>query len=370
MLCTDTLTVDTVKRTREGYLVADARAARIGIQEYTGREVDPDGTLGLRDRAIVRVLRPESEVFHKDTIASFSTIAVTNDHPPEAVTADNWRKYGVGETGDEILRDGKFMRVPLAIRDAAAIRAFEGGKQELSCGYTCDVDPTAGTTEDGLQYDAIQRNIRGNHVALVARGRAGSEVRIGDENTMTLKTITVDGIPVETTDAAATVISTLQGRLATADTARATADAAHASALAARDSQLAAKDAEIDTLKAQVLTDAALDDRVAARADLIGKAKAITGDANFVTKGLSDAAIRKAVVSAKVPTLAADASQTYIDARFDILAESITADTGVNQLADAVRHITPTVDAVAAAKNAQTERNKALSEGWKTAGNA
>jgi hypothetical protein len=364
MLCTDTLTVDTVKRTREGYLVADARAARIGIQEYSGREVDPDGSLGLRDKTVVRVLRPESEVFHKDAIASFSTIAVTNDHPPEAVTSDNWRKYGVGETGDEILRDGKFMRVPLAIRDAAAIRAFEGGKQELSCGYTCDVDPTGGTTDDGLQYDAVQRNIRGNHVALVARGRAGPEVRIGDENPMTLKTITVDGIPVEVTDAAATVIATLQGRIATADTARATADAAHATALAARDGQLATKDAEIERLTKLVLSDTALDDRVAARADLIGKAKTITGDANFVTKGLSDAAIRKAVVLAKVPTLAADASQTYIDARFDILAEGVTTDTGPNVLADAVRQIKPTADAKMAAEEAHKKRKAEMAAAW------
>lgn len=358
----DTLTVDTVKRTREGYLVADARAARIGIQEYSGREVDPDGSLGLRDRAIVRVLRPESEVFHKDAIASFSTIAVTNDHPPEAVTADNWRKYGVGETGDEILRDGKFMRVPLAIRDAAAIRAFEGGKQELSCGYTCDVDPTGGTTDDGLQYDAVQRNIRGNHVALVARGRAGPEVRIGDENPMTLKTITVDGIPVEVTDAAATVIATLQGRIATAGATHATALADSATKLSAADARIATLDAEVATLKAAALTGDKLDAAVAERAQLLADAKRIGGDKLDMTG--DNASIKKRAVLAKLGDTYATKDAAFFDAAFTLQVDALAADTGASQLADAVRHIKPTADAATAAAEAKKKRNAEIAGAW------
>lgn len=45
--------------------------------------------------------------------------------------------------------------------------------RELSCGYTLDLDETSGVTPDGEHYDAVQRNIRYNHLAIVHRGRAG-----------------------------------------------------------------------------------------------------------------------------------------------------------------------------------------------------
>ncbi len=118
----------------------------------------------------------------------------------------------------------------------------------------------------------------------------------------------------------ATVIATLQQRLADANSKMSTADAAHLAALATKDADLAKKDAEIDSLKAKVLSDADLDKRVQARADLISTAKTIAKDVK--TEGLTDAGIRKAVVAAKLGDAAiADKAEAYIDARFDILAE-------------------------------------------------
>lgn len=141
---------------------------------------------------------------------------------------------------------------------------------------------------------------------------------------MNLKTVTVDGIPVEVTDQGATVIATLQQRLADATTKMSTADAAHVAALAAKDAELAKKDAEIDALKAKVLDDKALDTKVQARADLIATANKIAKDVK--TDGLSDADIRKAVVVAKLgDTALAGKTEAYIDARFDILADEAKA---------------------------------------------
>jgi uncharacterized protein len=287
--------------------------------------------------AEVRVYRPGSEVFSEDTLKSAAHRPVTNNHPDEHVTSRNWKDYAVGQTGDEVTGEGIFIRVPLMVSDEAAITDIEAGKQELSAGYTCDLDFTAGITPSGEAYDAIQKNIRLNHVAIVHRGRAGSQVRIGDasawgvapitndhrpekEKIMTLKTVTVDGIPVEVTDQGATVIGTLQSRLADANTKLADAEKAHQVALAAKDAEIARKDAEIDATKAKVLSDADLDKRVQARADLITVAKAIAKDVK--TEGLTDAAIRKAAVVAKLGDEAVkDKAEAYIDARFDILAE-------------------------------------------------
>ena len=105
---------------------------------------------------------------------------MTNDHPSESVGAGNWKRHAVGMTGDEIARDGEFVRIPMVVMDQAAIDLIDGGKRELSMGYACELDWTAGTTPAGEAYDAIQRQIRGNHVAIVSAGRAGAACRIGD----------------------------------------------------------------------------------------------------------------------------------------------------------------------------------------------
>jgi hypothetical protein len=330
MQFTDAVTVAGTRRRDDGSLLADARIARTGVQTYLGSEV------GKPDMAVVRVYRPGAEVFHQDTLKSAAHRPVTNDHPADLVTADNWKQHAVGQTGDEITGEGIFIRVPLMVSDGATIADIENGKRELSAGYTCDLDFTAGMTPAGEAYDAIQKNIRINHVAIVQRGRAGSQVRIGDgavswgvspviadkeeSMTTTLKTVTVDGIPVEVTDQGATVIATLQQRIADAAKKASDTETAHAAVVDGLNKQLATKDAEIEKLKGQVVDAAALDKLVASRANLVTLARAIAKDVK--TDGLTDAAIRRAVVTAKLGDAAVkDKPDAYIDARFEILAE-------------------------------------------------
>ena len=336
MKFTDLAVVAGTRRRDDGYLVADARIARTGIQIYLGSEV------GQPDKATVRVYRPGAEVFHADTLKSAAHRPVTNDHPPELVNSTNWKDFAVGQTGDEVVGESIYLRVPLMVSDEAAIKDIEAGKRELSAGYTCDLDFTPGQMPTGEAYDAIQKNIRLNHVAIVARGRAGSQVRIGDgvawgatpitdatpekEPLMTLKTVTVDGIPIEVTDQGATVIATLQKRIADAAEAATKTETAHATVIAAKDGELAKKDAEIDALKSKVLDAAAMDKLVAARADLIGKAKVLAKDVK--TDGLSDAEIKQAVVIAVVGDSAKGKPASYIDARFDILVEDAVQKAG------------------------------------------
>lgn len=349
------------RRASDGALIADARIARTGIQTYLGSEVGRD------DLATVRVYRPGSEVFSADTMKSAAHRPVTNDHPAELVSTDNWKQVAVGQTGDEIKGEGIFIRVPLMVSDGDTIKQIEAGKRELSAGYTCDLDFSSGVTENGEQYDAVQRNIRINHVAIVRAGRAGSQVRIGDAaqqwgaspvnddqpegtRSMTdkLRTMMVDGLSVEVTDQTAQIIQkALDGmaakltdsaaQITTLQKELATKDADHSKALAA-------KDAEIDSLKGKVLSDADLDKRVAARAHLVTVAKDLAKDVK--TDGLSDAAIRKAVVIAKLGDAVKDKDQVYIDARFDILVEDAAKARGSDPLRDAISGLpTATTDA-------------------------
>src|SRR5882757_7558893 len=107
MLMSDTLVLDSVRRTKDGYLAANARVARVGIQKYKGHE------LGRPELGDVLVYRPAEEVFHKDALHSMAHRPVTLTHPPEVVDAKNWKKYAKGHTGDEVLRDGDHVRIPM-----------------------------------------------------------------------------------------------------------------------------------------------------------------------------------------------------------------------------------------------------------------
>lgn len=150
-------------RTDEGYLIDTPIVGRVGVQIYK----NADGTLR-------RELRPPEEVFNADSLASFAGKPITDDHPSEPVTAKNAKALSVGVMQSEGKQDGDNVRVPIVIHDAATVdKAINGGKRELSVGYKIDLEETPGVW-NGQEYDAIQRKIRVNHLALVPRGRAGN----------------------------------------------------------------------------------------------------------------------------------------------------------------------------------------------------
>ncbi len=161
------------RREPEGYLLClNVPVARTGTQEYLPEE------LGLPPSGgVIQVYRPEEEVFSPACMASFEGMPVTEDHPSyeEGVTAENIRflqkghahniRRGTGAESDLLLAD-------LMITDPDLADRILNGKREISCGYNyllCE--------EEG-QY--IQREIRGNHLAVVEAGRAGPRVSIRD----------------------------------------------------------------------------------------------------------------------------------------------------------------------------------------------
>lgn len=330
----------TMRRTKDGYLAATARVARgNNVQKYLGVE------MGHPDLHTVDVYRPDSEVFNKESLHSFAHRPMTNDHPSESVTAGNWSKYAKGYTGDRIARDGEFISVPLLLTDADTIHAMEDGKREMSVGYQAEIDWTPGITPSGLHYDAIQRKIRANHIALVDRARAGHGARIGDNDTPStvvtsteadmadnLTVVDVDGLSIPTTPQAAQVINKLQSKLKDAQTTITDSETANTEALEAKDKELATKDAKIAELEKEVMTDSKFDQMVKARSELVAVAKSIKAG----SYSGSEAEIKKAVVSAMLGDAAIkDRSEAYIDARFDILAEDAAkADPVKKALAD------------------------------------
>ena len=323
--------------TDEGYLVANVRTARIGTQDYRGAELDRP------DLATVTVYRDEAEVFRKASLQTFGLLPVTDDHPGDLVTADTARAVSVGTTAEEVLRDGEYLRIGIKLTDAATIRKVQDGKRELSVGYTSEIIWGDGIAPDGTPYQARQTNIVGNHIAIVAAGRAGPLARIGDAEPSTVarwgaspitdekdaimadaiqtRTVMIDGLSVITTDAGAQALEKLQRQITDAELALTGSVVIHKAAMDAKDAELAAKDAKIAASDKATLTDADLDAKVAARADLIGNAKTIATD--IATAGLSDAAIRKAAVVAVLGDAALTGkTDAYIDAMFDIQVAS------------------------------------------------
>ena len=154
-------------KTPEGYLICtDAILARTGKQTYRRREVF--GDMSDKGEEEIEINRDEKEVFNPVTLASFENKPLTIEHPNEDVNPENHHDYAVGFTRD-IKRgqvDGNdVMLGTIVVTDAEAIKDIESGELvELSCGYDCDVIDEA---------NPQQRNIRGNHVALCERGRAG-----------------------------------------------------------------------------------------------------------------------------------------------------------------------------------------------------
>lgn len=339
MLIHDTAATTARTRTPEGFLRVKARIARTGVHLYKAGEL---GTPEAWDRnGTIRVWRPPEAVFDPDAMASFASKPVTDEHPPSMIDATNWKHYAIGHSGPEVTREGDHLVTDLLITDAEAVRRAEAGAQ-LSNGYHADFDFTPGTTPEGDSYDALQSNIRGNHIALVDAGRCGDSCRIGDAASgdcgcspaMPLTEVTIDGIGIETTQAGADALARLK-------------------------LNLEAKDGAIAALTAKVLDETVIEALVAERATVIDAARASFGQA-FTPQGKTTGEIRRAVVSHLLEKRLDDQSDTYVAAAFDTL---LLARRPANPLSS---HLAAAIhDAVADRDAARRKRDHFLSQAWK-----
>lgn len=163
----------TRETTPEGYLLCrDVPIARIGKLMYGDGEVP----VKADNTGLIIIERGEDILFDPRTIASFEGKPVTDDHPDDWVSPDNWKHLSKGSAnnvrrGEDI--DSDCLVADLLITDKDMIDAVMGGKVEISLGY--DADYTEISIGKG-----IQTNIFGNHIALVDKGRCGSRCSIGD----------------------------------------------------------------------------------------------------------------------------------------------------------------------------------------------
>lgn len=160
----------------DGTLFCEAAFARDGVLEYK------DASTG----EVRRELRLPEE--NQKAIAGFGLSPLTDEHPTELVNQDNGGLLRKGIT----LQNPRYVVIPgkggyvtgqVAIFDSAlAGEVMRGDRRELSAGYKCRVEEVSGlwVSPDGQQvkYDAIQRDLEINHVALTRWGRAGPDVGV------------------------------------------------------------------------------------------------------------------------------------------------------------------------------------------------
>lgn len=208
------------EETPEGYLRINASFSRAGLQQYRRA----DGSTAIE-------YRPEEEVARKDALLSLANLPVTLEHPPELLTPDTCKQHQRGFSGSHVEYRSPFAYGFVTVTDRDAIEAIKrGDAREVSVGYRVKFDATPGVTADGRRYDGVQREISGNHIAIVRKGRAGPEVRLHMDSAYAVDPYRDDG-PSDTTQpeeehmTAVAALSNATEALATALSAQVRADA-------------------------------------------------------------------------------------------------------------------------------------------------
>lgn len=166
------------------YEVKNNPLSCVGVFPYSGAQL---GLTGADASRIFKVLRPAEELASQECIDSFKLIPWVDNHTmlgpaaealsPDALPAEQKGVQGViGE--DVYFKDGTLYGNIKVFSDALA-RLIAAGKRELSAGYRCIYEMVPGVF-NGTAYDAVQRTIRGNHLATVKEGRMGPAVAVLD----------------------------------------------------------------------------------------------------------------------------------------------------------------------------------------------
>lgn len=368
--------------TDEGFMLAPAIVGRTGIQYYKGYEISQDESYlfenHLSKDQTYAIYRPDAEVFSPDYLESIKGITlVDNDEIHKSgsedsyVTAKNWKKFAVGEVLSAESYKSNYVRSNIIIRDINAIKSVIDGKNQVSLGYSSELEWISGVDKNGVKYDAIQKNMKANHLAIVKNARAGSLARIADNDNNNLNNnkegkmiVTfIDGKQIETNEIGASAINELvkarDAALKLADEQTKLADAAKEEAkdaqmkadeadkkIADKEKELADKEEENKKLKAEQISSDEMDKKVADRAETIKKGKEMADSVDYT--GLSDDQYRKAVIESVVK-----------DTALKPFADALTAGVEIKDLDSAIAKAT--FNALYVAKNSvnkNTQKSK------------
>lgn len=184
MLAFDSYRLETCReKDCNGFLhVALCNITKEQVVPYYGREIPNYKELGFLPDEIYYGYRPADEL--KKGAETFNNLPLLDKHIEDGAEKEDAKKHRVGSLGDKVKFNAPYLQNSLIVYDQKAIDKVEDGTQkELSCAYRYEPIKQSGEF-GGQRYDFVMTNIRGNHVALVEEGRAGSDVVVADENTI------------------------------------------------------------------------------------------------------------------------------------------------------------------------------------------
>lgn len=163
---------------KNGHLLVEKTViTKSSVNPYMGKEIPRYKELGLEPDKVYNLYRDQAEL--EKSLPTFKLVQLMLKHIP-VDSSEPQKEYTIGSVGSDITMNGDNVYASLRVYDDKAIRLIESGQlAELSAGYYYDADMTQGEY-NGEQYDGIMRNIHGNHVALVDRGRIGRDAIISD----------------------------------------------------------------------------------------------------------------------------------------------------------------------------------------------
>lgn len=188
------LTMDKSERVHDvngWYEIKRNPISKVGVFDYGGATLKAAG-LDADPSRMYKVYRPADELSDPECIESFKLLPWIDDHAmlgdrPGMVDPEQKGVHGV--IGEDVFFEGGYLYGNIKVFSSRLADNIDAGKKDLSAGYRCNYRFERGTF-NGEDYDAVQYNIRGNHLALVAEGRMGKEVSVLD-SAETL-TITID----------------------------------------------------------------------------------------------------------------------------------------------------------------------------------
>lgn len=157
--------------------IAKTVISKAQVDPYFGREIPGYEAMGLEPDRIYQMLRDPAELEKSSATAKgkqilFKHIYVDSKTPEKELT--------VGAIGSDVTYENGKLYADLTFWDDEAISLIDSEKMEqLSYSYYFDPVMTPGDFE-GVAYDGVMRNIHGNHLALVERGRIGRDAVISD----------------------------------------------------------------------------------------------------------------------------------------------------------------------------------------------
>lgn len=354
----DILDGSNVKFTPEGFMNVNAILARTGIQSYSTDEDILKPLLSelpahLRNPGkIVRMLRPDTEVFSVDSLASIAFKPVTNNHPPNNISAKDAKNYIIG-IAKEALQENDYVKGELTIYDQKTIDEIKGGKKQISLGYSSDWEMIEGVDSKYGPYDGVMKNIRANHVAIVANGRAGTNVKILDKKEgVKMAERSIGNVKLEISDDKVGVIDALVADAE--ETKKNLIDVTAANVELKK--QVDALTGEKDALNAKLqdsIDGNKLDAAVKERIKLVESSLKL--HPKLVTDGMDNLDIKKNVVLERTKIDCTDKSVDYVNAAFDALVATAVSDS--KELAASLDK--PAVTSFAAARDKFIEANKA-----------